>query len=477
MKENTENKRLTRSRDDRFIGGVAAGIARHLNIDPVFVRIGFVLSIIFGGIGVVAYLVLLATVPIEGDPAEPAPQPDGAKRLWVIGGTVAMGILALVSIGIAGDGFGGWMFGFAQGFWAGALIWALAIVGVSWVIRESKDEAATAARKAESAAKAPAVPAAGGTVAPSPTQNAPTASAAGGTPATAASATAETKVMKARPAAATSGDATSTFGRVMTIIAIIFAAGFTALLLAVVSIAATTVFGAIPMATIVIALGAGLIVAALNNRHQLALWTLGAAVAIAIPMAIVSIADLRIDGDYGEVRERPVVANAIPDGGYQLAAGAMTIDLRGYPFREGQSVQLPVESGLGATRVIVPDDVCVSGSVDVEAGLSEIRGMQSSGIGFDRTFGDDASRSPVLNVDSQMKVGWFLVVDDTAFEESNNPDGDEGWGGTIDEPRLQDQAQQRAHEACSDAAPRQKASPSAPKKPDAESNTATKPTA
>ena len=52
MNSTTENKRLTRSRDDRFIGGVAAGVARHLNIDPVIVRIGFVLSIIFGGIGV-----------------------------------------------------------------------------------------------------------------------------------------------------------------------------------------------------------------------------------------------------------------------------------------------------------------------------------------------------------------------------------------------------------------------------------------
>jgi hypothetical protein len=75
----------------------------------------------------------------------------------------------------------------------------------------------------------------------------------------------------------------------------------------------------------VILLGAGLVAAALNNRHQLALWTLGAAVAIAIPMAIVSIADLRIDGDYGEVREKPVVADSIPGDGYQLAAGTGTI--------------------------------------------------------------------------------------------------------------------------------------------------------
>ncbi|MBK5232249.1 MAG: PspC domain-containing protein [Thermoleophilia bacterium] len=32
MNSNTKDKRLTRSRDDRFIGGVAAGIARRLGI-------------------------------------------------------------------------------------------------------------------------------------------------------------------------------------------------------------------------------------------------------------------------------------------------------------------------------------------------------------------------------------------------------------------------------------------------------------
>ena len=266
----------------------------------------------------------------------------------------------------------------------------------------------------------------------------------------------------------------------MTVIAIVAAAGFTALLLGAISIVSTTVFGAIPMAAIVIALGVGLVVAALNNRHQLALWTLGAAVAIAIPMAIVSIADLRIDGDYGEIREKPVMASELSDDGYQLAAGAMTIDLRDYPFREGQTVDLPVESGLGATRVIVPDDVCVSGTVNAKAGLAEIRGLQSSGLAFDRTFGDALSQAPVLQLDSEMKLGLFLVVDNTTFREADERKHDDDWGGTIDKPALQDEAQDRALRACGEATrqsgPEQSApdKPSAPKGPDAKSSPATK---
>lgn len=228
------------------------------------------------------------------------------------------------------------------------------------------------------------------------------------------------------------------------------------------------------MASVVILLGIGLVVAALNNRHQLALWTLGAAVAIAIPMAVVSIADLRIEGDYGEVRETPVVADSIPADGYKLAAGAMTVDMRDYPFRAGQTVDLPIESGLGATRVIVPDDVCVSGSVNGKAGVAEVRGMQSSGAGFDREFGDELSQSPVLSVDSEMKVGLFLVMDETTFKEGGGEaNKDDEWDGTIDDTQLQDEAQDRAMKACDDVN-RNGSKPAAPSKPDAPSNPADK---
>jgi phage shock protein PspC (stress-responsive transcriptional regulator) len=61
---------LTRSSTDRKIGGVAAGLARHLDIDPVLVRVGFAVSILFSGAGLIAYLVMLAIVP--SDDAAPA---------------------------------------------------------------------------------------------------------------------------------------------------------------------------------------------------------------------------------------------------------------------------------------------------------------------------------------------------------------------------------------------------------------------
>lgn len=483
MTESKKTKKLTRSRDNRWIGGVAAGIGRYLNVDPTIVRIAFVASLIFGGIGVLAYLVLLAVVPIEGDPNEPAPQPDGSKRLWVIGGTVGIGILALVSIGITGAGFGGWMFGFAQGFWFGALIWILAIIGVSWLIRQSKDDEDTAP-KAPAAASPQGTSAStvAQTIAPAPTQNAPGppaaprspgVAAAGEAPTTETSRTTETQTMGAAPGPAPASPPSSvpsTFGKVMTILAIIAAAIVGAVILAVISASSTAVAGAIPMATVVILLGIGLVVAVLNNRHTLALWVLGAAVAVAVPMAVISIVDLRIDGEYGEVREKPVLAGSIPDDGYRLAGGAMTIDLREYPFRPGETVDLPIKSGIGASRVIVPDDVCVSGSVDGKFGLAEVRGHESSGAGFDQTFGTGDGGSPGLNLDSEVKLGLFLVMDATTWRESG-PRGvrKDDWGGTMGFPNLQDRARNRALKACDGSVPRPAPDkpqvPSAPSKP------------
>lgn len=56
-------QRLYRSTTSKVFGGVAGGIAEYFNMDPVIIRIIFVLAAIFGGGGVVIYLVLWIAVP------------------------------------------------------------------------------------------------------------------------------------------------------------------------------------------------------------------------------------------------------------------------------------------------------------------------------------------------------------------------------------------------------------------------------
>ncbi|MCB9418818.1 MAG: PspC domain-containing protein [Ardenticatenaceae bacterium] len=62
------SKKLMRKSDDRMVFGVASGIADYLNIDPVIVRLLFVLMALTGGHGILVYLILTIIMPEEGAP-------------------------------------------------------------------------------------------------------------------------------------------------------------------------------------------------------------------------------------------------------------------------------------------------------------------------------------------------------------------------------------------------------------------------
>jgi phage shock protein C len=59
-----------RKRSDGMIGGVCAGIAEYLRIDPAFVRIFFVLLAFAEGVGVIVYLILWLFLPGEGSQSD-----------------------------------------------------------------------------------------------------------------------------------------------------------------------------------------------------------------------------------------------------------------------------------------------------------------------------------------------------------------------------------------------------------------------
>lgn len=60
-----EKKRLFRSMNDRMIGGVCGGLGRYLDIDPSIIRLIFILMTLFGGHGVLVYLILCLVIPSE----------------------------------------------------------------------------------------------------------------------------------------------------------------------------------------------------------------------------------------------------------------------------------------------------------------------------------------------------------------------------------------------------------------------------
>ncbi len=56
-------KRIYRSKTDRILGGVAGGLGEYLDLDPTIFRLIFVILTVFGGSGIIIYLILWLIMP------------------------------------------------------------------------------------------------------------------------------------------------------------------------------------------------------------------------------------------------------------------------------------------------------------------------------------------------------------------------------------------------------------------------------
>ncbi|MFI5426403.1 PspC domain-containing protein [Aeromicrobium sp. UC242_57] len=114
-------RRAYRPADRRLIGGVATGLADHLAVPVVYVRLAFVVATWFQGVGVIAYLVLWRLLPLQAP--ELSPGLEAATRQGLRTGSrpksremvqavalVALGVGVLVVIQASGRGVEGGVF-------------------------------------------------------------------------------------------------------------------------------------------------------------------------------------------------------------------------------------------------------------------------------------------------------------------------------------------------------------------------------
>src|SRR4051794_26494858 len=99
------------------LGGVAAGLANRLGVDPLAIRIGFVVATFAGGWGALVYLLLWAGIP-AGDGADAA---GGRFRTGRASIEVALGAaLLLLATLLVARHLGIW--------WSDALVWPVVLV-------------------------------------------------------------------------------------------------------------------------------------------------------------------------------------------------------------------------------------------------------------------------------------------------------------------------------------------------------------
>jgi len=140
------------------LGGVCAGLGRRLQVDPVLLRVAFVVGTTAGGTGLLAYLVAWALIPADGERAA-APRADAGARggSWRI--AAGIGLLVLSAL----------LLFRALGIWFGdAAVWPLALTATGAALIWRQSQRSGSPRQARRAA-APAHPApAAGTTAALP---------------------------------------------------------------------------------------------------------------------------------------------------------------------------------------------------------------------------------------------------------------------------------------------------------------------
>jgi phage shock protein PspC (stress-responsive transcriptional regulator) len=356
-----------RRANDRKVAGVAAAISRRYAIDPVLVRVAFVVATVFGGSGVLLYLLGWLLLPTEGD------QASGAEGMVGRGRSSMSAALTIVLVLLLLPATVGVLVGRASGVLGllvavGALILLHRSRAALGEIPGARPPSPTAPATAEPATvtaagtgTAPATPDTG-TAAGSADQSAPpawdplgAAPFAWDLPEPAAPA-----VHAVPPQGAWSKITPITLGLALLTggIAIAFApglsaAGIAALLLGVV--------------------GLGLVVGSfMQNGRGLVL--------VAIPLALLTwvlhaapAAGVKVGGSYWD----PVTASELQPH-YAVTVGNGRLDLTGLRLTPGQTVKTSVNVGIGETHVILPPNVDAQVSCQTQVGQVDCLGRTGS---------------------------------------------------------------------------------------------------
>jgi len=355
---------LRRTREpQRHVAGVAGGLARHLDVDPLVVRVAFAVLALVGGAGVLLYAVAWAVVPEDdhdGHEGQAVVRLDERSRTAAL---VVAGALAL--LGLLGDSWGWYAFP-----------WPLAVVAlVVWLlVRRRRSPAAPAAPAwgAPPPAGVAATPPPGGWPVPTPRRRGP--------------------------------------------LLLPFALALSALGIGVLSALDVGGYDVAPggyAAVVVAVCGVLLVLGAFVGRAG-GLIAVGLVAAAA--MALGTAAD---DWEEEVVTDAPTSAAQVDDERY-LGAGEQRLDLSGVTDPEALAGrELRIEGGVGRIVVVLPRGVAVDLDAVVSGlGRIEVLGTDREGVGPQRSVllpaeggpADPAEpAAPPLEIDVELGVGEIVV--------------------------------------------------------------------
>lgn len=408
--------------DDRWVGGVAGGLAARLGVDPLIVRGVLAVTFLLGGLGLVLYGVAWALLPDARDnrillERLGAGDADGAL----------LGSLAFVVVGFArGDG---WWWFWDGGGALGGVLWLAFVVGVVALVVTSVQKRGRgtwqppAGGTPSAGVPGTAAASSAGTWTQAPTAPLPAdgAWAPAGPPPSApyvpyGSAPVPPPLPPRPPRRSADG---ATIGAVVGLSVV----GLGVLLLA-------DRIGAFDGPVWLTAGGialvlAGLGIATLGLRGRSSGFVGFVAVVGAlvwVPAALVHQTDWRdtVSGWEGQAQDVLVTSRVDAATGFELGAGTSRIDLTAVPL-DDEVLRVPISIGAGELTVVVPPEAAVR--AEVTAGVGSVRfvmdgnAQEQNGVGIgDVTFEDEdaAAGSADLVLEISAGVGEVRIIEEDA---------------------------------------------------------------
>ena len=378
--------RLERLRSDRVMAGVCGGLARHFGISPTLVRVGAIVLTLFGGAGVIAYLLMVLFVPEEGrsEAIVHSRAASDDRTLLIIVGLVAV---------IAAAGFGPFGWGLHRG------LWALLVAGgaIALLLARDRGHSATIAPPVAPGPTPPAAPS---------YPSSPSAESAELDPDDADEPDAPTAATLVQDSVATATPPPAPRRRGAGRVAI----GATLLVFSAAAIVALAIGGVRwdeLLAGAVILTGGVLVASAFLGGARM-LIPLGLILTCFAGVAAAANLDLR--GGVGHRDYQPALQSDL-HGVYRLAAGDMRLDLRGLTLPSGAETVVKARVGMGSLRVQVPDDVTVIADGRASAGEVRVLGHRDDGIDARRVVHRDSTPgAPVLRIDARIGLGELRVI-------------------------------------------------------------------
>jgi signal transduction histidine kinase len=125
------------------VAGVAAGLGHRLGVDPVLVRITFVVLSLAGGVGVLAYGALWAFTGLRQQPRAEERAPSSSQQAVALG-LIVFGVLLLLR---------------SAGLWFGdALVWPVALAGLGSAVVWARSDDHDRSRWSRATARLPRMP-------------------------------------------------------------------------------------------------------------------------------------------------------------------------------------------------------------------------------------------------------------------------------------------------------------------------------